>query len=93
MSIRYLGTGSPLVCLAGGPGRSAVYLEDLGGLSQHHQLVLPDARGTAGSDDAMDDDGWSVDAISDDIEPGTSEERTPCRQGTCGAAANVRRPG
>lgn len=69
MSIRYLGTGSPLVCLAGGPGRSAVYLEDLGGLSQHHQLVLPDARGTAGSDDALDDHGWSVDAISDDIEP------------------------
>jgi pimeloyl-ACP methyl ester carboxylesterase len=34
ISYRVLGTGRPLVCLPGGPGRAAEYLGDLGGLSQ-----------------------------------------------------------
>lgn len=39
----------PLVCLAGGPARDAAYLGDLGGLSAHRPLIVPDARGTGGT--------------------------------------------
>ncbi|MDC7338744.1 alpha/beta hydrolase [Streptomyces lydicus] len=39
----------PLVCLAGGPGRDAAYLGDLGGLAAHRQLIVPDSRGTGDS--------------------------------------------
>ncbi|WP_413788049.1 alpha/beta fold hydrolase [Streptomyces platensis] len=44
----------PLVCLAGGPGRDAAYLGDLGGLAVHRQLLLPDSRGTGASPAAAD---------------------------------------
>ncbi len=72
-SVSCVGAGPAVVCIAGGPGRSAEYLEDLGGLSKSLQLVLPDARGTAQSDDpvaTIEDDrsGWRVEAISADIE-------------------------
>lgn len=47
---RVEGTGEPLICLPGGPGRSADYLGTLGSLSLHRQLTLLDPRGTGLSD-------------------------------------------
>ena len=44
-----------MVCLAGGPGANARYLEDLGGLAAHHELIIPDPRGTGASDPAEPD--------------------------------------
>ncbi|MFG3280920.1 alpha/beta fold hydrolase [Streptomyces sp. NPDC048111] len=43
------GEGEPLVCLPGGPMHAADYLQDLGGLADHRELVLLDPRGTGGS--------------------------------------------
>lgn len=40
------GSGPPLVCVPGGPGRSPCYLGDLGGLGRSRELILPDIRGT-----------------------------------------------
>jgi pimeloyl-ACP methyl ester carboxylesterase len=52
IAYRTLGTGQPLLCLPGGPGRASEYLGDLGGLAATRQLVLMDNRGTGGSADA-----------------------------------------
>jgi pimeloyl-ACP methyl ester carboxylesterase len=46
------GDGPLLVCQPGGPGRPAGYLDDLGGLSRTHTLLLLDQRGTGLSDPA-----------------------------------------
>lgn len=40
---------TPLVCLPGGPMRDSAYLGDLGGLSAHRQLIVPELRGTGQS--------------------------------------------
>ena len=45
-----LGSGPPLVCLAGGPGADVRCLGDLGGLDRHRTLVLLDARGAGRSE-------------------------------------------
>ena len=65
MAVRLQGAGPPLVCLAGGPGADAHYLEDLGGLAVHRTLVVPDARGTGRSDPS---DAYGFDVIADDVE-------------------------
>ena len=44
------GTGSMLVCLAGGPGSSAAYFEDLAGLTSHRTVLLFDPRGVGRSE-------------------------------------------
>ncbi|WP_055586755.1 alpha/beta fold hydrolase [Peterkaempfera griseoplana] len=58
----------PLVCLAGGPGRDAAYLEDLGGLDRDLPLVLPDLRGTGESRAATDPAGYSFPRLAEDVE-------------------------
>ncbi|MFJ9410842.1 alpha/beta fold hydrolase [Streptomyces sp. NPDC101393] len=58
----------PLVCLAGGPGRDAAYLEDLGGLAAHRQLVIPDSRGTGDSPAADDPSRYAFPHLAEDVE-------------------------
>ncbi|MFI1971674.1 alpha/beta fold hydrolase [Streptomyces cinnamoneus] len=62
------GTGTPVVCLAGGPGRDAAYLGDLGGLDAHHTLVVPDSRGTGASPPAPDPARYAFPALAEDVE-------------------------
>lgn len=68
MSCRSLGSGPPLVCLAGGPAADAAYLEDLGGLARRYRLIIPDARGTRGSPPPRDPSGYGFDHLADDVE-------------------------
>jgi proline iminopeptidase len=49
LAYQVLGAGVPLVCLPGGPMRSAAYLGDLGGLAGDRKLIMLDLRGTGGS--------------------------------------------
>lgn len=58
----------PLVCLAGGPGRDAAYLGDLGGLDEHRPLVVPDSRGTGASPPAADPSGYAFPRLAQDLE-------------------------
>ncbi|MFE1175991.1 alpha/beta fold hydrolase [Streptomyces sp. NPDC058773] len=58
----------PLVCLAGGPGRDAAYLGDLGGLAADRQLILPDSRGTGGSPAAADPSRYAFPQLAEDLE-------------------------
>lgn len=52
LSYELRGSGEPLVCHPGGPGFSAAYLENLGGLDRWRALVLLNPRGTGASDPA-----------------------------------------
>jgi len=63
-----LGEGPPLVCVPGGPGRAAGYLEDLGGLSRTRTLVLLDARATGRSEVPPDPASLRYDRLADDLE-------------------------
>jgi len=63
-----VGEGPPLVCVAGGPGRAAGYLEDLGGLSRSRTLVLLDARATGRSEVPPDPASLRYDRLADDLE-------------------------
>ncbi|MEU6332260.1 alpha/beta hydrolase [Streptomyces sp. NPDC047049] len=58
----------PLVCLAGGPGRDAAYLGDLGGMSARRQLILPDSRGTGASPAAADPSRYAFPQLAEDVE-------------------------
>ncbi|SOB88480.1 alpha/beta fold hydrolase [Streptomyces sp. 1331.2] len=68
LAFRTLGDGPPLICLPGGPGRAADYLGDLGGLSAHRTLILPDTRGTGGSAMPADLATCRVDRLVADVE-------------------------
>jgi pimeloyl-ACP methyl ester carboxylesterase len=63
-----VGEGPRLICLPGGPGRAAVYLEDLGGLSADRTLVLLDARATGHSEVPADPSTLRFDRLADDVE-------------------------
>ncbi|MFF4759420.1 alpha/beta fold hydrolase [Streptomyces sp. NPDC001292] len=65
---RALGAGPPVICLPGGPMRASEYLGDLGGLSAHRRLVLPDLRGTGGSAVPRDPASYRCDRLVDDVE-------------------------
>jgi len=65
---RELGDGAPLVCLPGGPARAGVYLGDLGGLSRHRRLIVPDQRGSGQSGDPADQETLRVDRLVEDVE-------------------------
>jgi len=58
----------PLICLAGGPGRNAAYLGDLGGLDAHRTLVIPDSRGTGDSPPAADPSQYAFPGLAEDLE-------------------------
>ncbi|MGW8760908.1 alpha/beta fold hydrolase [Streptomyces sp. NPDC055815] len=68
LAFRSLGDGPPLLCLPGGPGRAAEYLGDLGGLSAHRTLILPDTRGTGASAMPADLATCRVDRLVADVE-------------------------
>ncbi|MFI5807776.1 alpha/beta fold hydrolase [Streptomyces sp. NPDC051561] len=69
LSYQVLGpSSSPLVCLAGGPGRDAAYLGDLGGLDRVYRLLVPDSRGTGHSPPADDPDRYAFPALAQDLE-------------------------
>ena len=65
---RDLGDGAPLVCLPGGPARAGIYLGDLGGLSRHRRLIVPDQRGSGESGDPADPATLRVDRLVEDVE-------------------------
>jgi pimeloyl-ACP methyl ester carboxylesterase len=62
------GSGEPLVCLPGGPGRASRYLGDLGGLAAHRRLVRLDLRGSGDSDEPADPGTYRCDRLVDDVE-------------------------
>jgi pimeloyl-ACP methyl ester carboxylesterase len=68
LSYAEVGSGPPLLCLPGGPGRAAAYLEDLGGLSADRTLVLLDARATGRSEVPADPTTLRFDRLADDVE-------------------------
>ena len=63
-----VGSGPLLVCVPGGPGRAAAYLEDLGGLAQERTLVLFDNRATGRSEVPADPSTLRFDRLADDVE-------------------------
>jgi proline iminopeptidase len=68
LSYRRAGSGPPLVCVPGGPGRSPRYLGDLGGLGHSRELILPDIRGTGDSEVPADPGAYRCDRIARDVE-------------------------
>ncbi|WP_327369476.1 alpha/beta fold hydrolase [Streptomyces sp. NBC_01217] len=67
LAYRVLGDGDPLVCIPGGPTDSR-YLGDLGGLSAHRRLIVPDLRGTGRSARPEDPSSYRCDRLVDDVE-------------------------
>ncbi|MCW2570096.1 MAG: hydrolase [Frankiales bacterium] len=63
-----VGSGPPLLCQPGGPGRAAAYLEDLGGLSADRTLVLLDGRATGRSEVPADPSTLRFDRLADDLD-------------------------
>ncbi|MFG2817039.1 alpha/beta fold hydrolase [Streptomyces sp. NPDC048410] len=61
------GDGDPVVCVPGGPTDSR-YLGDLGGLSGHRRLAVPDLRGTGRSATPEAPASYRCDRLVDDIE-------------------------
>jgi pimeloyl-ACP methyl ester carboxylesterase len=68
LSYTEVGSGPPLLCIPGGPGRAAAYLEDLGGLSAQRTLVLLDMRATGRSEVPADPASLRFDRLADDVE-------------------------
>ncbi|WP_405362860.1 alpha/beta hydrolase [Kitasatospora sp. NBC_00085] len=62
------GTGTPVVCLPGGPMRDSVYLGDLGGLPAHRRLVVADQRGAGLSATPEDLASYRCDRLVGDVE-------------------------
>lgn len=67
LAVHTVGDGPPLLCVPGGPGRAAEYLEDLGGLSRSRRLLLLDNRGTGASELPADRSSLQVDRLADDV--------------------------
>lgn len=63
-----VGTGPPLLCLPGGPGRASAYLEDLGGLSNERTLVRLDTRATGQSEVPAAPSSLRFDRLTTDVE-------------------------
>lgn len=68
LAVHDVGQGPPLLCVPGGPGRAAEYLEDLGGLSADRTLLLLDNRGTGASELPPDRSSLQLDRLPDDVE-------------------------
>ncbi|MFD7536854.1 alpha/beta fold hydrolase [Streptomyces sp. NPDC059819] len=62
------GDGEALICLPGGPMASSAYLGDLGGLTAHRRLVLPDPRGAGASGVPVDPASYRCDRQVADVE-------------------------
>jgi pimeloyl-ACP methyl ester carboxylesterase len=63
-----VGSGPPLLCIPGGPGRASAYLEDLGGLAEDRTLVLLDNRATGRSEVPADPSTLRFDRLAEDLE-------------------------
>jgi pimeloyl-ACP methyl ester carboxylesterase len=68
LAYRRAGAGPPVICLPGGPGRDPRYLGDLGGLGRSRELILPDIRGTGGSEVPADPAAYRCDRVARDVE-------------------------
>ncbi|MBT2479344.1 alpha/beta fold hydrolase [Streptomyces sp. ISL-94] len=68
LAYRVVGDGPPLICLPGGPMMDSAYLDELGGLSAHRQLILLDLRGTGRSGIPGDPASYRCDRLVDDVE-------------------------
>ena len=68
LAVHELGSGPPLLCVPGGPGRAAEYLEDLGGLAATRLLLLLDNRGTGASELPEERDSLRFTRLADDVE-------------------------
>ncbi len=68
LAYRREGTGPLLVCHPGGPGFSARYFADLGGLGERFTLVLLDPRGTGGSDRPPDPRAYATEDYVSDLD-------------------------
>jgi pimeloyl-ACP methyl ester carboxylesterase len=68
IAYREAGEGPPLICLAGGPGRDAAYLGNLGGLDAGRRLVIPDSRGTGQTPPAGDPAEYAFPRLAEDLE-------------------------
>jgi proline iminopeptidase len=68
LGVHIIGTGPPIVCMPGGPGRASIYLEDLAGLSDSYTLLRLDARGSGASDLPEDRESLAFPRLADDIE-------------------------
>ncbi|MEU6597386.1 alpha/beta fold hydrolase [Streptomyces flaveolus] len=67
LAYHVVGDGPPVVCLPGGPTDSA-YLGDLGGLSEHRQVIRLDLRGTGRSATPQDAASYRCDRLVDDVQ-------------------------
>ncbi|MCM2412662.1 alpha/beta fold hydrolase [Streptomyces sp. RKAG290] len=67
LAYRTHGDGEPLVCIPGGPADSR-YLGELGGLSGHRRLIVPDLRGTGRSAVPEDPSSYRCDRLVEDVE-------------------------
>ena len=68
LAYRTTGAGPILICHPGGPGLSASYLTDLGGIGESFTLVLLDPRGTGGSDSPADSGAYQLAHYVADLE-------------------------
>lgn len=68
LAYKRVGSGPTLVCHGGGPGFSALYLGNLGGLDERLELVLLDPRGTGGSDRPTDRRAYTIEDYANDVE-------------------------
>ncbi len=68
LEVTEVGSGPPLVCLPGGPGRAAAYLEDLAGLSEFRTLLRLDLRATGRSEVPADPSTMRFDRQAADLE-------------------------
>lgn len=68
LAVAVRGSGPRLVCVPGGPGRAAVYLEDLGGLDATRELHLLDSRGSGSSELPSDRGSLEFRRLADDVE-------------------------
>lgn len=68
LAVHERGEGSGLLCVPGGPGRAAAYLEDLGGLDRTRRLLLLDNRGSGASELPADRDSLQFTRLADDLE-------------------------
>jgi proline iminopeptidase len=67
LAVHEMGTGSPLLCVPGGPGRASAYLENLAGLDEQHTLHLIDTRGTGRSELPADRESLMFPRLADDV--------------------------
>lgn len=63
-----LGEGPAVLCVPGGPGRAAAYLEDLGGLAASYTLLLLDQRGSGRSELPSDRASLAFPRLADDVD-------------------------